>query len=185
MADTSDTNQVSVLFVCLGNICRSTMAEGVFRSLTNHTPSSTNPHPLISKIDSCGTGGYHIGAQPDSRTLDVLKNRAWIKDYKHQARKIRVAADFEEFDYILAMDAENLADLRELVSKGQKKGQLAPGAEKRVFLYGAFGGKSQNEEVGDPYYGGGEGFDIAYEQVTRFGKGLLKHIEEQADKAEG
>ena len=159
------------------------MAEGVFRSLTNHTPSSTNPYPLISNIDSCGTGGYHIGAQPDSRTLAVLKNQAGIKDYKHQARKIRVPADFEEFNYILAMDAENLADLRELVSRAQKKGQLGPGAEQRVFLYGTFGGNSQNEEVGDPYYGGGEGFDTAYEQVTRFGNGLLRHIEEQATTA--
>lgn len=158
----SDPKPVSILFVCLGNICRSPMAEGVFRSLAAS-------HPSIARIDSAGTGAYHAGDNPDPRTMSVLRAHG-IKDYKHKARKVRVPADFEEFDYVLGMDGMNVEDLRDMA---RRKGV---GSE-RVRLFGEFGRRGM-EEVGDPYYGGGEGFDIAYEQVTRFSKGLLKEIEE-------
>jgi low molecular weight phosphotyrosine protein phosphatase len=92
--------KVSVLFVCLGNICRSPMAEGVFRHLTNF--GSDEQHPLIKEIDSCGTGAYHAGDNPDSRTLSVLEDNG-LTDYKHKARRVRVPEDFERFDYVLAM----------------------------------------------------------------------------------
>lgn len=163
-----DSQPVSVLFVCLGNICRSPMAEGVFRSL-----ASSNP--LISKIDSCGTGAYHAGDSPDPRTMAVLKANG-IKDYKHRARKVRVPEDFEDFDYVLAMDGMNLSDLRAMV---KRKG-LGEEAMERVKLFGEFGGKSKKEEVGDPYYGGNDGFEIAFEQLQRFGRGLLEVVEREA-----
>lgn len=179
MASPSSDKPVSVLFVCLGNICRSTMAEGVFRNLTNFgTPEQ---HPLISNVDSCGTGAYHAGDSPDSRTMRVLRDNG-LNNYQHAARKVKAPGDFEQFDYLLAMDSENYNDLRDLVNRAKKKGTLSDEALDKIHLYGEFGGKSKREEIGDPYYGGSEGFTTAYEQVVRCGNGLLKHIEEQAKK---
>jgi low molecular weight phosphotyrosine protein phosphatase len=173
MTDSSPPKKVSVLFVCLGNICRSTMAEGVFRSLTHFNDPST-AHPLISRIDSCGTGAYHAGDNPDPRTMSVLKSHG-ITDYKHKARKVRVPQDFEEFDYVLGMDGMNMQDLKGMVRRKGVDGQ----GKARVALYGDFGGR-KGEEVEDPYYGGGKGFEVAFEQVERFGRGLLEVIEKEA-----
>lgn len=177
---------VSVLFVCLGNICRSTMSEGVFQHLTHYNPSSSSSsekkHPLIATIDSCGTGGYHIGAAPDSRTLAVLRSHG-LTNYKHRARQVRVPQDFQEFDYLIAMDGSNYSDLQALARRAQKQGTLGPEAVDKVFLYGEFGGRDAREEIDDPYYGGKDGFETAYEQAERCGKGLLRHIEEKAKKA--
>ncbi|KAK5128150.1 hypothetical protein LTR08_004102 [Meristemomyces frigidus] len=155
------------------------MAEGVFRDLTNF--GTPNQHPLISHIDSCGTGAYHEGAYSDSRTMSVLKDNH-ITSYKHQARKVRVPNDFTEFDYILAMDEENVADLHDMVKRAAKRGLVKQSeALARVHLFGEYGGKVIDEEVGDPYYGAGrDGFEVAFEQVSRFGKSLLKHVEQQA-----
>lgn len=150
------------------------MAEGVFRNLTNF--NTLSQHPLISRIDSCGTGAYHEGDSPDSRTMSVLEQNG-LKGYKHQARKVRTS-DFEEFDYIIAMDADNLSNLKSLGKRSKKvEGEEW---ESKVRLFGEFGGKSKREEVGDPYYGGRDGFEVAYEQVKRCGEGLLREIEERA-----
>jgi low molecular weight phosphotyrosine protein phosphatase len=173
MSTTESPKKVSVLFVCLGNICRSTMAEGVFRSLTHFNTSSA--HPLISRIDSCGTGAYHAGDNPDPRTMAVLKSHG-ITDYKHKARKVKVPQDFEEFDYVLGMDGMNMQDLK---SMAKRKGVSNGEEECHLGLFGDFGGK-KGEEVEDPYYGGGKGFEIAFEQLERFGKGLLEVIEREA-----
>ncbi|KAI9655238.1 MAG: hypothetical protein M1831_004948 [Alyxoria varia] len=123
---------VSVMFVCLGNICRSPMAEGVFRHITRNLPDSGSPPatPITSTsarrdgetptkmhfhtIDSSGTGAYHALQPPDARTLNVLSARGGITSYSHLARAVRVPEDFLEFDYLLAMDADNLEDLREM-----------------------------------------------------------------------
>lgn len=150
------------------------MAEGVFRNLTKFdTPSQ---HPLIARIDSCGTGAYHEGDSPDSRTMSVLEQNG-LKGYKHQARKVRTS-DFEEFDYIIAMDADNLSNLKSLGKRSKKiEGDEW---ESKVRLFGEFGGKGKREEVGDPYYGGRDGFEVAYEQVKRCGEGLLREIEGRA-----
>jgi low molecular weight phosphotyrosine protein phosphatase len=152
------------------------MAEGIFRNLTRF--GTKDQHPLIKHIDSCGTGAYHTGAQPDSRTLSVLESNG-LTGYRHKARKVQLPDDFEEFDYILGMDDENVVDLKELVLRDVKRKAVDESVESKVQLYGVYGGKSKKEEVGDPYYGGRDGFVIAYEQLARFGKGLLKHIEEQ------
>lgn len=78
---------ISILFVCLGNICRSTMAEGVFQSITSKAPYEG----LVKKTDSCGTGAYHVGDEPDDRTMDTLEKHG-VTDYMHAARKVRAIA---------------------------------------------------------------------------------------------
>lgn len=93
-----------------------------------------------------------------------------IVDYRHAARKVSVA-DFVDFDYILAMDRENLSDLLLLMGKkGKGKGNKA-----QVMLFGDFGG-AKGEEVVDPYYGARDGFDVAYEQMVRFTEGFVKEV---------
>ncbi|RMJ21953.1 hypothetical protein PHISP_07185, partial [Aspergillus sp. HF37] len=112
---------VNVLFVCLGNICRSPMSEGVFRGMAAS-------HPLINEIDSAGTGAYHAGDSPDPRTMSTLR-RHGISDYDHAAR-IVTKEDFLDFDYLLAMDKYNLRDLldvRDSVLASQRKSGGTPG----------------------------------------------------------
>lgn len=176
---TPDSAPVSILFVCLGNICRSPMAEAVLRSLTAHNTASA--HPQIARIDSCGTGAYHTGAAPDPRTMKVLHAHG-ITDYAHAARRVRVPEDLDEFDYVLGMDGENVADLQDMLARARRKRARegeAVGQRAKVMLFGEFGGQG-GEEVGDPYYGGSDGFEVAYEQVERCAKGLLEHVEAEA-----
>ncbi|PYH84797.1 protein tyrosine phosphatase [Aspergillus uvarum CBS 121591] len=172
--------QVNVLFVCLGNICRSPMAEGVFR----HVAAA---HPLINQIDSAGTGAYHAGESPDHRTMTTLRAHG-ITRYVHAARKV-TKEDFLTFDYLLAMDKYNLRDLQEtreavLASATKKSSGVAKVAEVRLF--GDFGvGGALHERVGggevvqDPYYGGVNGFKEVYEQVTRFSRNFVEYLEKK------
>ncbi|KAK3996664.1 Low molecular weight phosphotyrosine protein phosphatase [Cladorrhinum sp. PSN332] len=154
---------ISVLFVCLGNICRSTMAEGVFQSMVKKGPYAD----LVSEIDSCGTGGYHVGDEPDDRTMATLRKHG-ITDYVHAARKVN-ASDFDKFDYIFAMDRSNLADL-------QRIQQRKPNSKAKLMLFGEYSGTSKAEVINDPYYGGNLGFEKAYEQATRFSTNFLKEV---------
>ncbi|KAF2704721.1 phosphotyrosine protein phosphatases I [Pleomassaria siparia CBS 279.74] len=175
MSTTPTPKPVSVLFVCLGNICRSTMAEGVFQSLTR--PTTGSPHPLISRIDSCGTGAYHVGSPPNSQTMSVLKDNG-ITSYRHKAR-VFSTRDFDDFQYILAMDEDNLDDLMHLRKMEVRKRKGDDGMGK-VMLFGEFGGKGKSgkgEIVDDPYYGGREGFEAAYEQTMRFSKAFVEKLE--------
>ncbi|KAF2743751.1 low molecular weight phosphotyrosine protein phosphatase, partial [Sporormia fimetaria CBS 119925] len=161
---------VSVLFVCLGNICRSTMCEAVFASLTTS-------HPLISTIDSCGTGAYHIGSPPDPRTMSTLRAHN-ITSYKHSARQFQTQ-DFSDFDYIFAMDEDNLEHLERLRKREVKKRGLSEEGVGKVMLFGVFGEKKgkRGEEVVDPYYGEDDGFERAFEQAVRFSRGFLGELE--------
>ncbi|RMZ88725.1 hypothetical protein DV736_g4043, partial [Chaetothyriales sp. CBS 134916] len=147
---------ISVLFVCLGNICRSPMAEATFRSLTQ-----APPHPQIGTVDSAGTAAYHTLEPPDYRTMATLRKHG-INDYDHGARQI-TESDFDTFDYIFAMDRSNLRDLERM----QQRAHTRRGTKTRaqVMLYGAFGGKNRAEVVVDPYYGGDDGFEEVYEQL--------------------
>jgi low molecular weight phosphotyrosine protein phosphatase len=153
------------------------MSEGVFQSLTK--PANKSTHPLISTIDSCGTGAYHIGDSPDSRTMSTLKANG-ITLYRHAARKFHPATDFERFEYILAMDDENLEDLERLRQREVKKKGGEEGVGK-VMLFGDFGGKTRRggkgEEIKDPYYGGKDGFEAAYEQAVKFTGAFLEQLE--------
>jgi low molecular weight phosphotyrosine protein phosphatase len=151
------------------------MCEAVFQSLATSSP-------LISRIDSCGTGAYHIGSQPDSRTIATLKAHD-ITTYRHAARKFSPTSDFRDFEWIFAMDDENLEDLEALRKREVKKRGGEEGVGK-VMLFGDFGGRrrkgmgdGKGEEVQDPYYGGDEGFEVAYEQAVRFGKVFLEKLE--------
>ncbi|ORY69105.1 low molecular weight phosphotyrosine protein phosphatase [Pseudomassariella vexata] len=154
--------KISVLFVCLGNICRSTMAEGVFRSLVNKPPYQG----LIYKVDSCGTGAYHTGDEPDDRTISTLENHG-ITDYTHAARKVR-QSDFDTFDYIFAMDRSNLSDLQRYNKTNSKA---------KLMLFGEYSGiPGKKEVVQDPYYGGRDGFETAYKQCLRFSTNFLGEV---------
>ncbi|KAE8356602.1 phosphotyrosine protein phosphatase I superfamily [Aspergillus coremiiformis] len=192
--------QVNVLFVCLGNICRSPMAEGVFRNLAAS-------HPLINEIDSAGTGAYHTHEPPDSRTMSTLRHHG-INNYNHAARKV-TKEDFLTFDYLMAMDKSNLRDLLDVresvIASMRKAGDTASRGTKaavslaasgeagakvaEVRLFGDFGaGGVLHDRVGggevvqDPYYGGVNGFEEVYHQVVRFSKGFLDYLEKnQAD----
>ena len=165
------SHPISVLFVCLGNICRSPMAEGVFRSL-----ASTDPRILA--VDSAGTGAYHEGDDPDPRTITTLKDHG-ILDYSHAARKIH-ESDFLKFDYILAMDKENLHDLQRLQRRVLAKNNMGKASERqqgmgKVKLFGDFGG-TKGEVVVDPYYGARNGFEVAYELIVRSSQGFIQEV---------
>ncbi|KAJ5885179.1 Protein-tyrosine phosphatase low molecular weight mammalian [Penicillium taxi] len=171
---------VNVLFVCLGNICRSPMAEGVFRNLAD-------ANPIIGEIDSAGTAAYHSLEPPDSRTMSTLR-RHGITKYSHAARKV-TKDDFLHFDYVLAMDKSNLRDLldvRDSVIGSRKKTANTKVAEVRLFgdfhedgkLHGQVGG---GEVVQDPYYGGANGFEEVYQQTVRFSQGFLEYVKNNSD----
>lgn len=141
-------SEPGVLFVCLGNICRSPMAEAAFRR-------EAQARGLAIAIDSAGTGDWHIGKPPDSRAqAEVLRHGIDISPYR--ARQVRTA-DFHEFTHILALDHQNLADLRAIAPAG--------GRARLSLLLDHVGGL-QGEAVADPYFGDAEGFAEAWRQVS-------------------
>lgn len=137
------------------------MADGVFRSLAKS-------NPRVGTIDSAGTGAYHIGDDPDDRTMDTLRKHK-ITDYDHGARKV-TEDDMNEFDYIFAMDSNNLHDLQRIQRRVDSRGTKS---KAKVMLFGEYSGKKRAENVEDPYYGVDNGFETVYEQVTRFSKNFL------------
>jgi protein-tyrosine phosphatase len=149
-----------ILLVCLGNICRSPMAEGILAHLVKE-------RGLIQSIelDSAGTGAYHIGSNPDQRAQEVcLTNGITLA---HKARQVQ-RADFDQFDYILAMDKDNYNTLKKIAAHDQ------------LYLMRSFDPSALNDlNVPDPYYGGIEGFNEVYEMLYRAGNGLLDHIEKK------
>lgn len=141
-----------MLFVCLGNICRSPTAEAVFRHLVDQEGLAER-----IEIDSAGTGDWHIGSAPDERAT-VAAARRGIQLAGH-ARQV-TPADFEHYDLLLAMDAANLRDLRELAP---------PGTEHKVRLFA-------DVDVPDPYYGGDSGFDDVLDIVDKAAHRLLDEL---------
>jgi len=151
---------VRVLFVCLGNICRSPTAEGVFRKLV-----SEHKLELQFEIDSAGTHAYHIGEMPDERAQAACARRGI--DISRLKGRRAVAADIEKFDYVLAMDRENYEHLLEI---------CPPGLESRIRLFMEFAPNRPEREVPDPYFGGAGGFDRVLDMIEDAALGLLEEI---------
>ncbi|MBO0611742.1 MAG: hypothetical protein RL122_2148 [Pseudomonadota bacterium] len=152
--------KVKVIFICMGNICRSPTAQGVFERLV-HSQGLTER----ILIDSAGTHAYHIGKAPDLRSQVAAKGRG-LDLSKQRARKVTIA-DIEEFDYVLAMDRTNLDDLQDMVTAAQRE---------RVRLFMEFAERWNVDEVPDPYYGGNSGFERVLDMVEDAAAGLLAHI---------
>jgi protein-tyrosine phosphatase len=154
---------IRLLFVCLGNICRSPTAEGVMRALVEEEGMSDSV-----MLDSAGTGEWHVGSPPDSRARTAARRRG--VELGGTARTVR-RSDFEDFDMLLAMDRSNVADLRALTRDEE---QLA-----KVRLLREFDPQSVRTgdlEVPDPYYGAHGGFDEVLDIVHAACVGLLEHI---------
>jgi protein-tyrosine phosphatase len=150
-----------VLFVCLGNICRSPLAEGVFQNLVRVRGLERH-----YQVDSAGTGSWHVGEQADRRSIDVARRNGVALGSR--ARQVH-ALDFSHFDYVIAMDRQNLADLRTLAGRH--------GGDAKIHLLREFDPEPGDHQVPDPYYGGPEGFDDVFAMVHRACSALLEHLE--------
>jgi len=154
---------IQVLFVCMGNICRSPTAQGVFRHLVEARGLSRQ---IAS--DSAGTIAFHVGNPPDRRAREMAQKRG-IDLTDLRARQVR-SEDFQRFDYVVAMDEENYAELQAL---------CPPGFEERLHLFLDFAPQLGVREVPDPYYGGPAGFERVFDLVEQAARGLLEHIQKR------
>jgi protein-tyrosine phosphatase len=157
----SEDARVRVLFVCLGNICRSPTAEAVLR----HHVSADDLDGLV-EIDSAGTGGWHAGDLPDERARDEAARRGLT--LASRARQVH-AGDLEHYDLIIAMDAANLADLHDLATTPEQRAKIR--------LLREFDAAADGDlDVPDPYYGGPSGFADVFDLVDRACAELLGHL---------
>ena len=153
---TSSGRAIHVLFVCLGNICRSPMAEAVFRHMVDAAGLSQ-----YIRVDSAGTGGWHIGEPPHHGTRHALQRRRI--PIAHAARVIS-SADFAQFDYVIALDRTNLRDIR----------QISGNSATRVALLLEYAPQLAMSDVPDPYFTGQ--FDEVYDVIAQACHGLLEQI---------
>jgi protein-tyrosine phosphatase len=157
---------MKILFVCLGNICRSPTAEGVLRAI------AAREYPgLPLEIDSAGTAGYHVGEPPDRRTIAAARRRGY--DLSGLRARRTQTGDFLRFDYILAMDRANLAEL---------ESRRPADATARAALFMSFVPGQEGAEVPDPYHGGTEEFERVIELCEAGARGLLSHLSRAAAK---
>jgi protein-tyrosine phosphatase len=158
---------MKILFVCLGNICRSPSAEAVLREI-----AAREAPELSIEVDSAGTAGYHIGEPPDARSQEAARRRG----YDMTALRARIVApeDFERFDLILAMDQSNLTVLERRVPRAFRE---------RVRLFLEFAPDAGTTQVPDPYYGGPAGFEEVLDLVEAASRGLLGHLRERTRAA--
>ena len=158
--------KIAVLFVCLGNICRSPAAEGTFRHLVKQAGLEHAFH-----IDSCGTSAYHIGEPANARSRRTAARHGIT--LTSRARQLQLS-DFQTFDHILAMDRSNLQDI-------QRMAPADPHAT--ITLFRTFDPEAKSDrvpDVPDPYYGGDDGFEEVQQIMLRTGASFLRHIREAA-----
>jgi len=153
---------VKVLFVCMGNICRSPTAHGVFQSLVDEQGLGGS-----IQVDSAGTHSYHTGSPPDLRSQAMAQSRG-IDLTGLRARRF-VSTDFTEFDYLLGMDHANLADMLALKPD-------ATGARVKLML--EYSDRFEQQEIPDPYFGE-DGFDLVFDMIDDAARGLLRDIRSQ------
>jgi len=156
---------IRVIFVCMGNICRSPAADIVFHHMVEQAG-------LADRIDieSAGTIGYHTGRGPDPRMSDELASRGYPID--GSARQV-TRADLDDFDLVLAMDDDNLDDLHHLDRKGTRTATIKP--------FTSYCSEHDDREVPDPYYGGRSGFEKVADIVEDGCRGLLEQLRKQLD----
>lgn len=158
-----NSKKIHVIFVCMGNICRSPTAEAVFRHYVENAGLTDR---IV--IDSAGTHDYHIGEPPDARTQRAARQRGYEMEGL-RGRQVE-AEDFRRFDYVLAMDQANLANLQ----------RIAPGdSEAKARLFLEYARHHAEREVPDPYFGGADGFERVLDMVEDAAEGLLQHIRKQ------
>jgi protein-tyrosine phosphatase len=154
---------VKVLFVCMGNICRSPTAQGVFEHLVEGQGLTS-----LIKTDSAGTHAYHVGEPPDVRAMQAARKRS-IDLGNQRARRV-TGDDFLDFDYVLAMDRNNYDDLMSL---------CPPDHQSKLHLFLEFASGLEEDEVPDPYYGGITGFERVLDLIEQASHGLLAEICQQ------
>lgn len=156
-------SKINVLFICMGNICRSPTAEGVFRKLVQD--EGVDDWFLI---DSAGTHAYHVGNPPDERAQKTALNRG-VNIAGLRARQVR-HQDFEAFDYVLVMDQQNMDTLKFICPKSQAH---------KLKLFLEYAPAVKTKEVPDPYYGGAKGFEEVFDLLERASKGFLQTVRQQ------
>ena len=158
---------VKVCFVCLGNICRSPLAQGVFEALVKE--EGLQDRIIIS---SAGVSAWHVGNPPDARMQQTARDHGI--HLNSRARQFQ-SSDFEQMDLVLAMDLSNLSALKQMSSE--------PELQHKLFLFRSFDPQHNNDlEVPDPYYGGGKGFETVYQIVDRTCPNVLDHLKAQLAK---
>lgn len=157
----------SVLLVCMGNICRSPTAEGVLRHFIK-----INRLGDIVEVDSAGTHGYHVGEPPDSRTQRAAAARGYDLS-QLRARKV-ARQDLDYFDLILAMDKSNLDNLRRMAM---------PEQHPKIKLFMDYSSNFDDDEVPDPYYGLGHGFDLVLDMVEDAAQGLVNEVKREFQRS--
>ncbi len=159
----SSSEKISVLMVCMGNICRSPMAHGVLAARVRDAGLEDRV-----EVDSAGTHGYHVGEPPDRRAQAAASARGYdLGDLR--ARRL-IQEDFRTFDYILVMDDENLQNARALQTRDGKA---------RLHRFLEFAPQRREREVPDPYYGGTQGFAEVMDMVEAAAQGFLAHLQER------
>lgn len=159
--------KIRVLFCCMGNICRSPTAEGLFRTLIEQAGLAR-----VVDVDSAGTHGYHVGAVPDQRAQRAARDEG-IELGHLRARQVS-PRDYHEFDLVLAMDYDNLDDMR---------AACPPSEAHKLHLLMEFAPHTGTDEVPDPYYGGRDGFVLVLKLVHAACEGLLDHLREDVNLA--
>ena len=151
-----------ILFVCMGNICRSPSAEGILLKKVQEKGLENN-----FLIDSCGTHGYHEGQRPDQRSIEAALERGI--DIRNQISRLIVNSDFENFDYIISMDHRNMDTLKKISDSNYHH---------KLSLFLDYTDNSEYIEVPDPYYGGDDGFELVLDLLDKAANGLIRHLTE-------